>query len=1037
MSASLLVTSRHPRGALFLVSLAAAACDDSGSGLGQLAGKIEVSPLVDFGDVQIGMLLSKELAVKNTGTAAVRILAIDRGAGFNGDDYEFSVADATFALPPNQTQIVTVGFRAFAPMDAPGSATFEITTDAVATPSLEVGLRGRGVPSGLIVRPDPVDFGTVLVGTVRDLDVEIENGLSVSVPVVTRFDGAGAPAISNAGHGHFELLSEYDAASGSVAPGGGPLEPGQSITVSLRYVPDPADSGTEDRGRWLVANCDEPLCDRGIELVGRGSNSAIECNPETIAFGDVNPGSLVTRATRCRNATNETVAVSGWSLGAGTPSEFVARPYAGTPSTLAPGQEFDVEVDFNPSSTSVGRVLEGTLQLRGRNPRANRDLSPTVVGLGGAAGGPDIGVSPTTLTFGRVAIGTTAQRRVVVKNVGYSDLSVTAIEADLEVTGAFAVDRSTFVVPSGSIAVVEVSFSPRAVGSLTSSLVVKSDDADEPEARVALEGEGASLPPCDYTVSPDPMNFGLVQVLHSTTQGLRISNVGTTDCLLQHLEVLPGSSPAFRLVDGAVEELTIVAGDSLRVVVEYIPPVAATDEGVLDFYAPSTVRPNANVALRGVGSTSSLLVSPNELLFGVVGPGCATRDRPISIYNTGSTNTAIVRVALGTGTSTEFELVDVPADVARASGANINPGASLELSVRYRARDLGEDSGTLEIFERSRTEPYVVPLYGEAAEDPINEDLYEQLETPEVDVLFVIDNSGSMSEEQDSLTSNFSAFIQFADAQALDYRIAVISTDVEGDGLFGGACPAALPPMRPVDLSQGACGYFADGSAEGLRDPDWRLVTPDEQPSPLVAFGALGHQGIEGSGTEQGLQAAYQALSPPLSTGWNAGFLRPDAYLALIFVSDECDQSPRSVDFYANFFQSIKGFRNTNLFSASLIGTDAVEDCDGQIGPTVRYPMLVERTGGVFESISTADWSRALQNLGLSVFGYKSRFFLTNQPVAGTVEVWVDGVRVEDRAPSGQVRWTYDRASNSINFAPLAIPEPGTQISIRYSAECL
>ncbi len=180
------------------------------------------------------------------------------------------------------------------------------------------------------------------------------------------------------------------------------------------------------------------------------------------------------------------------------------------------------------------------------------------------------------------------------------------------------------------------------------------------------------------------------------------------------------------------------------------------------------------------------------------------------------------------------------------------------------------------------------------------------------------------------------------------------------------------------------------------------------------------------------------ALSSPLITGWNEGFLRQDAYLALIFISDEEDQSTNTVDFYVNYFLAIKGFRNTNLFSASAIVGDAPSGCGGfQADPGLRYIDVANRTGGIFESICTSDWSSSLQNLGLSVFGYKSRFFLGNQPVAGTVEVEIDGVVINGTAPSGQVRWSYDPTTNSVNFAPLAIPEPGSQIVVRYRPECL
>ena len=38
---------------------------------------------------------------------------------------------------------------------------------------------------------------------------------------------------------------------------------------------------------------------------------------------------------------------------------------------------------------------------------------------------------------------------------------------------------------------------------------------------------------------------------------------------------------------------------------------------------------------------------------------------------------------------------------------------------------------------------------------------------------------------------------------------------------------------------------------------------------------------------------------------------------------------------------------------------------------------------------------------------------------------------------TGTVNWTYDFATNSVNFSPFSTPEPGAQIIVRYTAECL
>ena len=49
---------------------------------------------------------------------------------------------------------------------------------------------------------------------------------------------------------------------------------------------------------------------------------------------------------------------------------------------------------------------------------------------------------------------------------------------------------------------------------------------------------------------------------------------------------------------------------------------------------------------------------------------------------------------------------------------------------------------------------------------------------------------------------------------------------------------------------------------------------------------------------------------PPIIDMQNAGFLRDDARLAVIVVSDEEDSSDGPVSLYIDFFRNIKGFAN-------------------------------------------------------------------------------------------------------------------------------
>ncbi len=88
-------------------------------------------------------------------------------------------------------------------------------------------------------------------------------------------------------------------------------------------------------------------------------------------------------------------------------------------------------------------------------------------------------------------------------------------------------------------------------------------------------------------------------------------------------------------------------------------------------------------------------------------------------------------------------------------------------------------------------------------------------------------------------------------------------------------------------------------------------------------------------------------------------------------------------------------------------------------------------------SICTDDWSRTLEALSHTALGLRSSFFLSNPPVASSLVVIVDGVQRPATSVSGTPNWSYDPATNAVDFSPYAVPEPGAQIIVRYTAATL
>lgn len=338
-------------------------------------------------------------------------------------------------------------------------------------------------------------------------------------------------------------------------------------------------------------------------------------------------------------------------------------------------------------------------------------------------------------------------------------------------------------------------------------------------------------------------------------------------------------------------------------------------------------------------------------------------------------------------------------------------------------------------------------------------DAFAQEAASKVDVLWVVDDSGSMAPRQESLARSFQSFIELFSRGKIDFRIAITTTDI----------------------------FKTAGQFKGTP----KILTPST-PSLATAFAANIRVGTSGSPYEAGLQAAQLALErqaatndpildriatckaacsragdPPLctqtcETSNPIDFLRPGAYLYLIFVTDEEDESSQDVRYYWRAFETAKGVGNDGtVTTAAIMGDVPTNSCGAT--PGARYKALSDLTGGEVGSICDADFSKTLKKLATNAVGLKRKFALSKAPNKETLEVvvryacntadeFLTGCEKVDRAPcigapetekllecrppfGGPDGWTYEEGNMLIFFAGESLPGLGAEIDVYYYEE--
>jgi hypothetical protein len=279
------------------------------------------------------------------------------------------------------------------------------------------------------------------------------------------------------------------------------------------------------------------------------------------------------------------------------------------------------------------------------------------------------------------------------------------------------------------------------------------------------------------------------------------------------------------------------------------------------------------------------------------------------------------------------------------------------------------------VIEYVYVEDTSTPVEDIAADDIWVDSFTQPSSSSGVDIVWVVDRSGSMNNNQAKLEAGFQAMLSDLNSSwDAMWRVAIISADSNA---------ASNEQQFPL--------LFGD----------------DEQDAMLMLNNTSGHR-------EEGFKAFYSYYTGAYAQNW----MRHEASLLVIFVSDEDDQSGGLFPYATDFVQWYSNLRSTVFLASIVVSTT---DCEPLVGD--RYMEATNHLQGVVVDICSDDWTPSVQDALQQIQPY-DEWELSHVPCYGEqgIFVFIDGHPSSD--------WHYDSSRNVVVFD--VIPDGDVLVEIAY-----
>ncbi len=295
-----------------------------------------------------------------------------------------------------------------------------------------------------------------------------------------------------------------------------------------------------------------------------------------------------------------------------------------------------------------------------------------------------LNLSPQSLNFGSIAIGSSQTQTLILTNTGNTNVGLSSIAISINGINPYSLTHTCgSSILAGSSCSISIKFSPTIAQSYSGSLSVSPVSGDIIFAQVT--GQSVSPTP-SYSVSRTSIAFGNLSINNpSAPSTITVTNTGGTIISLPATWISFSTTGQYSQTNNCATSLVVGASCNINVI--FKPTSTGLKTSTLNL-RPTGITSKA-IAMTGTGVTSVATLSPTSLAFGTLKVNSVSPGKIVTVTNTGTASVSLIFAFTGTALTQFKQTNNCPSSLAAKS--------SCQVTLAFSPTSIGSKSARLSV----------------------------------------------------------------------------------------------------------------------------------------------------------------------------------------------------------------------------------------------------------------------------------------------------------------------------------------------------